>query len=139
MRTEISIVAGHGESAMNEGPWSDEEWRHASQLIDGGHAPKVIAQLIGRSYDSLLGKMRYEAMDDEQRQARHDRINAWRRRDGGDSSRKVNVANRPTNDILAERDRYLSAPRTLSQLLLGDPPPGYSALDRKRMGGVGAV
>ena len=117
---------------MNEGPWSDEEWQRASQLIDGGHAIKVIAQLIGRSYDSLVGKMRYEAMDDEQRQAEHDRINAYRRKEGS-PYRKVNVANRPTNDILDERDRYLSAPRTLSQRLLGDPPPGYSALDRKRM------
>ena len=117
---------------MNEGPWSDEEWRRASQLIDDGHAIEVIAQMIGRSYDSLACKMRYEAMDDKQRQHEYDRINAYRRKEGG-PYRKVNVADRPMDDILAARDRYLSAPRTLSQRLLGDPPPGYSALDRKRM------
>lgn len=33
--------------------------------------------------------------------------------------------------VLDERDRRLNAPRSLSASILGDPPDGYSALDRR--------
>ena len=36
--------------------------------------------------------------------------------------------------VLAERERRQSAPLTISAYVLGDPPRGYSALDRKREG-----
>lgn len=41
---------------------------------------------------------------------------------------------RAPNDVLAERDRRLAAfdLRTPTQEFFGDPPPGYSALDRTR-------
>lgn len=38
----------------------------------------------------------------------------------------------PPDFVLAERDRRLSAPMTLTMLLTGDPPVGFSALDRLR-------
>lgn len=34
--------------------------------------------------------------------------------------------------VLAERERRLGAPMTLSMLLFGDPPTGFSMLDRMR-------
>jgi hypothetical protein len=34
--------------------------------------------------------------------------------------------------VMAERDRVTLAPLTISQALLGDPPPGRSALDKRR-------
>lgn len=37
---------------------------------------------------------------------------------------------RPTDQMLAERDRRLTAPRSLGAALMGDPPVGYSALDK---------
>jgi hypothetical protein len=33
--------------------------------------------------------------------------------------------------MIADRDARYSAPRTITASLFGDPPPGYSALDRK--------
>ena len=33
--------------------------------------------------------------------------------------------------VLEDRDRRASAPRTLSMILCGDPPPGQSALDKR--------
>lgn len=39
---------------------------------------------------------------------------------------------RPGEDILAERDRRASAPaRNLTGAICGDPPVGFSALDRR--------
>jgi hypothetical protein len=34
-------------------------------------------------------------------------------------------------DVLAERERRLAAPITIAAYVLGDPRPGYSALDRR--------
>lgn len=36
----------------------------------------------------------------------------------------------PPEEVLAERDRVFSAPCTIGQMLLGEPMPGRSALDR---------
>jgi hypothetical protein len=38
---------------------------------------------------------------------------------------------KPTPATLLERDRAMLAPRTLTATLLGDPPAGRSALDRR--------
>jgi hypothetical protein len=37
---------------------------------------------------------------------------------------------RPPPEVLAERDRVLSAPRSPNMEILGDPLPGRDALDR---------
>lgn len=44
----------------------------------------------------------------------------------------ISTAGRPTDALIEEAKRRLNTPRTISQQLLGDPPPGYSALDRQR-------
>lgn len=38
----------------------------------------------------------------------------------------------PPADTLAERNRVLARPMTMTATLCGDPPPGRSALDKKR-------
>lgn len=49
--------------------------------------------------------------------------------DGGDD---MPPNHRPTAAMLADRDkRYYQTTRTLTSILMGDPVPGYSALDRK--------
>lgn len=42
------------------------------------------------------------------------------------------IAPPPPFHVIAERERALMAPRDLTGLLMGDPLPGRSALDRKR-------
>jgi hypothetical protein len=37
----------------------------------------------------------------------------------------------PPSSVIAERDRVLAQPRTITEMLLGDPPPGRSALDMR--------
>ena len=36
-------------------------------------------------------------------------------------------------EVMADRDRRLSAPQTITARVFGDPPPGQSALDRMAM------
>jgi hypothetical protein len=38
----------------------------------------------------------------------------------------------PTREMVLDAERRLNAPRTLTQAILHDPPPGYSALDRRQ-------
>jgi hypothetical protein len=40
------------------------------------------------------------------------------------------IASRPSDKLIAEARIRADAPRSLSAMLLGDPPKGYSALDR---------
>ena len=41
---------------------------------------------------------------------------------------------RPPEDVIAERDHAIAAPRSLSAIAFGDPLPGRSALDRRGEG-----
>jgi hypothetical protein len=41
------------------------------------------------------------------------------------------ISARPTDEMIAERDARLKAPRSTVAWLMGDPAPGYSALDRR--------
>lgn len=38
---------------------------------------------------------------------------------------------RPTAEMYADRNARLNASRTITASVFGDPPPGYSALDRR--------
>ena len=38
----------------------------------------------------------------------------------------------PTDEMIAERDARLAHPQTLTAVLMGDPPRGQSALDRRQ-------
>ena len=41
---------------------------------------------------------------------------------------------RPPEEVIAERDHAIAAPRSLSAIAFGDPLPGRSALDRRGAG-----
>lgn len=50
---------------------------------------------------------------------------------GFHSDEEADYCARPTAAMLADRNkRYYETPRTLTSVLMGDPPPGYSALDK---------
>jgi hypothetical protein len=68
----------------------------------------------------------------ERRRARRDYMRRYRARKGkGDSIRPYVMATAVPCAVAAERETALAAPRTPDQILLGDPLPGRSALDRK--------
>lgn len=43
----------------------------------------------------------------------------------------VDLRFRPSVEVLRERDIRLAQPRSLTASIMGDPPPGYSALDKR--------
>jgi hypothetical protein len=68
----------------------------------------------------------------ERRRARRDYMRRYRARKGkGDGVRPYVMATVVPCAVAAERETVLAAPRTPGQILLGDPLPGRSALDRK--------
>ncbi|MDE5451306.1 hypothetical protein GWE18_00245 [Bradyrhizobium sp. CSA112] len=118
--------------------WGAQEWIRVKHLIGRGHDVASIALMIGRSREQVKGKIRWENMSAEKRQARRDRINARRNESGEYRSTprpdKPTITHRAPPEALAERAMRLSAPQTLTGAFCGDPPIGFSALDRKLSG-----
>jgi hypothetical protein len=116
--------------------WTDEETGQLLELMKThGRNFKVIGHLLKRSPQSCEHRWRLTLLTPEQVQERTalDRIRQAAMRAKymarqGQVPEKVEVP----DDVLAERNIRLSAPRTTSAIVLGDPPIGFSALDRKR-------
>lgn len=113
--------------------WSADEDAILRQLRGEGRSfPYIATQIPGRTYGACHSRWCYLHMSGEQLQARRTRSNAKRKSlPSLNTGIHVVVTGRPTEDILVKRDAYVNAPRPLSAWLLGDPPPGYSALDRR--------
>lgn len=117
--------------------WKASEYKRAMEFIARGHSTASAAAFIGRPPGQLREKIRWEKMSPEKRD--HLRMATNRRRSNKYQSTAraesvVSTSRRPSPEMLAEASIRINAPRTLSQELCGDPPPGYSALDRKRQG-----
>jgi hypothetical protein len=117
--------------------WQPEEWIRVKNLIDRKHNLDYIALVSGRSKEQIKGKIRWETMTEEKKQERRDRLNAYRNKERGSNKRvkpPIMTHRAPPPELLAEREMRLMAPQTLTGALCGDPPPGFSALDRKQRG-----
>lgn len=110
--------------------------RRARNMRAKGMPWSTIGQTLGRSSETVRA-----ALDPAFRALRRDRIQAWRRehpapkqepKRGYTISHWIDVASRERAPaaVLAERDARLNAPLTLNMAILGDPPPGRSALER---------
>lgn len=105
--------------------WSDFETNTARRLKSQGMTYVEIAEYLGRPKGSVQGRCRTMRGGRDRKVER-----SW-------SQRKASRAEVPTERdgipecVLEERDRRLAASVTLSCVLLGDPPPGFSALDRR--------
>ena len=101
--------------------WSSEQQQIALSMKKDGATNVAIAKQVGRSPDMVSRFFQ-------------------RRRDGHASQRTALVIQilkeqRPVytpQEVLAERDRRLSAPRTIDMILNGTPKAGQSALERRR-------
>lgn len=121
------------------GRWSAEDDAELRRMKEAKYPVDVIAIKLDRKYDSIVARWKWVNSCEEKKQRRREGINfarAMRRGDAQSSSpsfgARSSALNRPAPDLIAEAHKRLYAPRTISQQLLGDPPPGYSALDRKR-------
>lgn len=127
---------------MKHNRWSDEETQHLlDHMKTHGRNFKVIAKLMGRTHQSCEHRWRWINMPADQLKSRSVREAARkakiRKLEKGIKHdlpvRKLIVP----DAVLFDRDRRLCAPITINTLILGDPAPGFSALDRK-MAGVAA-
>ena len=114
--------------------WKDD-WFVALELAGQGASLEFIAEKLGRSLNQVMWKF--------DKEGRHRPPRGGDRRSPGPkpghtfAPRVLPEPISPTRvppDVLAQREaRYqASLLRSRTQELLGDPPPGFSALDKKR-------
>lgn len=118
--------------AVEKEIWKPYEVAKLKSMLERGMDANAIALILGRSYQQVKGKIRWESMTEEQRQERRDRINA--RRKGEYKTENIfrpEPVQKVSPEALAERSRRLAAPQTLTGFLCGDPPVGFSALERR--------
>lgn len=113
---------------MKIGPrWSERDTEIALRMHHAGSSDAEIARTVRRSIASVQGRILWVTMSDEQRQRRRDQVNA---------NRRGEFTNAPTREkvpaeVLLDRERRETAPRSLSAVAFGDPAPGQSALDKR--------
>ena len=119
--------------------WSKHESDRAQRLKDGGKTHREIGKILGRSSQSICLHL-YERRMTPERLAEH---RAMKLRSRNRTAKTIETArpldlgiqtvNRPTAEMLADRDRRAVMPyRDLTSILCGDPPLGLSALDGRR-------
>jgi hypothetical protein len=106
--------------------WTEDEIALLKQRKAEGVKTKVIAFELSRSEVSVAERWRWMNSSEEIKE----------RRRLVRQNYAAGIINRATpkvvpDDVLIERDRRLAAPITINALILGDPRPGFSALDRR--------
>lgn len=110
---------------MSRGPlWSDEDWEKAKRLARLGRDAGQIAAEMHRTEEAIRARFAYM----------RERVP---RRSPSNGTGNYATSAKASDEQIAERDaRYAAAARrTQTQEFFGDPPPGFSALDKKRQQG----
>lgn len=107
--------------------WNDQDTALAAKLIAAGSDNATFLNVLGRSKRSARERLRYiKARKPHSERSMRSSPNIHCR----DYSKRVDV---PDAVIQAAVLRQL-APRSITALFFGDPPTGYSALDRRATG-----
>lgn len=120
------------------GAWTKEEVERLNSYLAMGLSVPEIASNLDRDPSSVHNKIYHTQMTPEKREVRRERHRAYRRehsipmRNWMHENAMTVMSCRPAEELLAERDTRYTAPlRDLTAFLLGDPPIGYSALDKR--------
>lgn len=115
--------------------WTEDELVEFREMLANGVSQKDLAERFDRSVDSIKSRIAWEKITPERRLQRNEAIKCRRAKEIKSPRvviERVTVETRPAQDVLAERDyRAGLTPRDLSAALMGDPLPGYSALERR--------
>jgi hypothetical protein len=109
--------------------WTAEELTEAREMRSRGISYRTIDTVFDKARGSAQGMLKRHFPD-------HVWIDPYSRSEkhkspaGASHSHHVIMSHRPSDQALAERDRAYSAPQSLAQIFLGDPPQGRSALDK---------
>jgi hypothetical protein len=101
--------------------WTSQETELAEKLLKENASNELCLAMLGKTKKACLHRVW---------RARRDEVN-----------RRSRVAPRPyvqetkiiPQELIEERNRRLTAPRSLTSIICGDPPPNCSALDRRKM------
>lgn len=105
--------------------WSTDQTSRLVELRKSGMSADKIAKEMKISRNAVLGKLLRLGMLGKAKTPTKRKV---------PPVRAFDVRPAAPEDIFADRHARNMAPRTITSQLLGDPPPGWSALDRKRQG-----
>lgn len=121
--------------------WTFVEVTRLRKMLENGESRKHIASVLGMPVQRVIDRIKHENRTPERNRERYERAMALREKNKIDKPRRsishphgtpVVSTVRPTPEMLEEAYIRSNAPRSLSATLLGDPPVGYSALDRRQ-------
>lgn len=116
--------------------WSDEETLRLQQLVESGADQQSISRELGRSERAVRHRISWLTMTPEQKQRQANYERNRRRNQNKTSSKDAGIK---FNDyravvpsaVLAEREHRINLEyRSITAAVFGDPPIGYSALER---------
>ena len=125
------------------GPWSLDEDDLLTKLRQRGKNKKTVKQIaviMRRTEHSVEGRLRWLSITDETKEMRKRAECARRRalgikvRGKGKKYQRVEPVRVIPVEVFIDRAERESAPRSLTNCICGDPPPGWSALDRRTQG-----
>lgn len=118
--------------------WTPDELSRLHRFMDEGKTHAEIARLFRCKVDRVKNRICWENKSGEQRRERRARVQRWR--EGKKLGKYVGHPTahfaerpgaRPPSELIEDAQRRALAPRSISAFVFGDPPPGYSALDRR--------
>lgn len=134
----MSIIWNEQNLKPGTRPWTEHESARAELLKSQGKTCAEVGAILGRTAGSVSMHLYERRMTPEQAQAHRDMKNRSRHRRRVEQSvrpldKSIQVVNRPTPEMLADRDRREAMPhRDLTGAFFGDPPVGLSALEGRR-------
>ena len=112
-------------------PWTPEEDAVLCEMtIAGQNYDEIAAALPGRTYAGVKCRLRYVNLSAEDRKEANRRKRA-RVVVPARYQERVPKAVEVPPEVFVDRDRRAMAPRDLTGAFFGDPPRGYSALERR--------
>lgn len=114
--------------------WTEDMWNTAQRLRREGLGYLEIGKVLGLSRYQVKDRFWHVSMPDHIRERRNaqgrERRSRERRAAGIPRRERVSTPLQPDMQALAERNMRLAvAPRDLTAALMGDPRPGWSALE----------
>lgn len=121
--------------------WTDYDRARLLEMKAKGMFFADIGKRLGRTKNAVAEQWRWLSKGEEWRAARRVQTAEYRRKwgmvyrreyiDRTEATIIASAINRPSSELMAAAWAKSTAPQTLTGALMGDPPLGYSALDRR--------
>lgn len=123
--------------------WTQKDILLLRRMMNAGQTVRQMAMHFGCTDDRVRDRIKIDSMTPKERAANAARAKAWREKQkaagrnakmpsGQPRRDTVSSISRPSPEMMEEAQRRSIAPhRCLAAAFLGDPPIGYSQLDRR--------